>query len=175
MHEANPLWGAPRIHGELLKLGVEVAESTVSKYLAAPSRPAPSQGWRTFLGNHLAEMIAIDFAVVPTVNGQLLFVFVGLSLVRRRVLHVNVTIHPTAAWTAQQVVEAVPWGTTDRYVRRDRDGIYGAAFRRGLVARGDLLERELTRQSGAYCLNDLPGFERVEMSADPVNPIAAVR
>ncbi len=129
MHKANPTWGAPRIHGELLKLGIDVAESTVSKHLPAPSRPAPSQGWRTFLHNHFSEMIAVDFAVAPTVKGHLLFVFIVLSLVRRRVLHVNVTAHPTASWTAQQVVEAVPWSTTDRYVVRDRDGIYGAAFR----------------------------------------------
>ncbi len=130
MHRANPTWGAPRIHGELLKLGIEVAESTVSKYLPAPSRPAPSQGWRPFLHNHFAEMLAVDFAVVPTVTGHLLFVFIVLSLVRRRVLHVNVTAHPTAAWTAQQVVEASPWTATDRYMVRDRDGIYGDVFNR---------------------------------------------
>ena len=100
MQMANPTWGAPRIHGELLKLGIEVAQSTVSKYLRRSKRP-PSQGWRTFVRNHLGEMIAIDFAVVPTVRGQLLYLFVVLSLARRRVLHVNVTAHPTAAWTAQ--------------------------------------------------------------------------
>ncbi len=129
MHKANPIWGAPRIQGELLKLGIDVAESTVSTYLPAPLRPAPSQGWRTFLHNHFSAMIAVDFAVAPTIRGHLLFVFIVLSLARRRVLHVNVTAHPTAAWTAQQVVEALPWATTDRSVIRDRDGIYGNVFR----------------------------------------------
>ena len=103
MHQANPTWGAPRIHGELLKLEIQLAESTVSKYLPPRPKRPPAQGWRTFLRNHLSEMMAIDFAVVPTVRGQLLFVFVVLSLARRRVLHVNVTAHPTAAWTAQQM------------------------------------------------------------------------
>jgi len=136
MHQANPLWGAPRIHGELLKLGITVAQSTVSKYLPRPARRPPSQGWRTFLHNHLAEMLAIDFAVVPTVRGELLFVFIVLSLLRRRVLHVNVTAHPTAAWTAQQVVEAVPWTTPHRYVVRDREAIYGEVFQRRLEGLG---------------------------------------
>ena len=128
MHNANPTWGAPRIHGELLKLGIQLAESTVSKYLPPRPKRPPSQGWRTFLGNHLSEIIAVDFAVVPTVRGQLLFAFVVLSLARRRVLHVNVTAHPTAAWTAQQMVEALPWAPSARYVIRDRDGIYGEVF-----------------------------------------------
>jgi putative transposase len=128
MDKANPTWGAPRIHGELLKLGIEVAESTVSKYLPRLPRRAPSQGWRTFLHKHLSPMIAVDFAVVPTIKGHLLFVFIVLSLARRKVLHVNVTAHPTAAWTAQQVVEALPWTTNDRYVIRDRDG-NGVTFR----------------------------------------------
>jgi putative transposase len=135
MHQANPTWGAPRIHGELLKLGIEVAESTVSKYLPRRRRP-PSQGWRTFLRNHLSEMVAVDFAVVPTVTGALLFAFVVLSLVRRRVLHVNVTSHPTAAWTAQQMVEALPWTPTARYVIRDRDGVYGEVFKRRVEGLG---------------------------------------
>ena len=129
MHRANPTWGAPRIHGELLKLGIDVAESTVSTYLPGTPKQAPSQGWRTFLHNHLSEMIAVDFAIVPTIKGTLLFVFIVLSLARRRVLHVNVTAHPTAAWSAQQVVEALPWSTTDRYLIRDRDGVYGQLFR----------------------------------------------
>ena len=129
MQKANPTWGAPRIHGELLKLGIELAQSTVSNYVVRSRRP-PSQGWRTFLRNHLSEMIAIDFAVVPTVRGQLLYLFVVLSLARRRVLHVNVTPHPTATWTAQQMVEALPWTTTARYLIRDRDGIYGEVFQK---------------------------------------------
>ena len=105
MHQANPTWGSPRIHGELLKLGITVAQSTISKYLPRRRKP-PSQGWRTFIQNHLRETVAIDFAVVPTVRFRLLFVFVVLSLERRRVLHINTTAHPTAQWTAQQMVEA---------------------------------------------------------------------
>ena len=96
MADANPTWGAPRIHGELLKLGFRVSESTVSKYLTRPRKP-PSQGWRTFLASHLGEAIAVGFAAIPTVTFQILFVFVVLSLERRRVLHLNVTAHPTAA------------------------------------------------------------------------------
>ncbi len=128
MYWANPTWGAPRIHGELLKLGIEIAESTVSKYLPRPRKP-PSQGWRTFLRNHLGQMVAVDFAVVPTVTFDVLFVFVVLSLGRRKVLHTNVTSNPTATWTAQQIVEAFPWEVRAHYVVRDRDGIYGKAFR----------------------------------------------
>jgi transposase InsO family protein len=135
MHRANPSWGAPRIHGELLKLGITVAQSTVSKYLPRQRKP-PSQGWRTFLRNHLRETIAIDFAVVPTVRFRLLFVFVVLSLERRRVLHISGTAHPTAQWTAQQMVEAFPWEATARYVIRDRDRIYGTDFRRRVASLG---------------------------------------
>lgn len=135
MHRANPTWGAPRIHGELLKLGITAAQSTVSKYLPRQRKP-PSQGWRTFLRNHLPETAAIDFAVVPTVTFRLLFVFVVLSLERRRVLHISVTAHPTAQWTAQQMVEAFPWETTARFVIRDRDRIYGADFQRRVKALG---------------------------------------
>jgi transposase InsO family protein len=135
MHRANPTWGAPRIHGELLKLGFTLAQSTVSKYLPR-HRKTPSQGWRTFLRNHLPETVAIDFAVVLTVSFRLLFVFVVLSLERRKLLHVNMTAHPTAQWTAQQMVEAFPWVTTARYVIRDRDRIYGADFRRRVEGLG---------------------------------------
>jgi putative transposase len=135
MHQANPTWGAPRIHGELLKLGIEVAESTVSKYLPRRRRP-PSQGWQTFLRNHLSEMVAVDFAVVPTVTGQVLFAFVVLSLARRRVLHVNVTAQPTAIWAAQQMVEALPWASTARYMIRDRDGVYSEVFQRRIQGLG---------------------------------------
>ncbi len=135
MDRANPTWGAPRIHGELLKLGITIAQPTVSKYLPRQRKP-PSQGWRTFLRNHLREAVAIDFAVVPTVTFRLLFVFVVLSLERRRVLHISVTTHPTAQWTAQQMVEAFPWETTTRYVIRDRDRIYGTDFRRRVETLG---------------------------------------
>jgi transposase InsO family protein len=135
MHRANPTWGAPRIHGELLMLGVTVAQSTVSKYLPRQRKP-PSQGWRTFLRNHLPETVAIDFAVVPTVTFRLLFVFVVLSLERRRILHISATAHPTAQWTAQQRVEAFPSEATARYVIRDRDRIYGADFQRRVEGLG---------------------------------------
>ena len=135
MHEANPTWGAPRIRRELLKLGFELAESTVSKLLPRKRRP-PSQTWKTFLHNHFAQMVAVDFAVVPTVSGTLLFVFVVLSLARRRVLHVNVTAHPTAHWTAQQLVEAIPWTSPARYLVRDRDGIYGSALQKRVEGLG---------------------------------------
>ena len=127
MAEANPLWGAPRIHGELRKLGLEISQATVSKYLAR--RPPPSsQTWRTFLANHVGTLVSVDFFVVPTVLFKVLFVFIVLAHDRRRVVHVNVTDTPTAQWTAQQLVEAFPWDTTPRYLLRDRDAVYGAVF-----------------------------------------------
>ncbi len=135
MHRANPTWRAPRIHGELLKLGFTLAQSTVSKYLPRHRKP-PSQSWRTFVQNHLREAIAVDFAVVPTATFRLLYVFVVLSLERRRLLHVHVTAHPAAAWTAQQMVEALPDETNARYLIRDRDRIYGAEFRRRVAGLG---------------------------------------
>jgi len=124
MSQANPLWGAPRIHGELLKLGIEVAQSTVAKYLRRPRKP-PSQTWRTFLANHLEQMASIDFFLVPTATFRLLFVFVVLSHARRRVLHFQVTEHPSQEWTMQQMREAFPWEHGCRYLLRDRDAIYG--------------------------------------------------
>ena len=127
MSEANPLWGAPRIHGELLKLGVEISQAAVSKYMARNRKP-PSQSWRTFLENHAAEIASIDFFTVPTATFRVLFVFLVLSNHRRRVIHFNVTATPSAAWTGQQVVEAFPWDTAPRYLLRDRDGIYGSEF-----------------------------------------------
>lgn len=120
----NPLWGAPRIHGELLKLGYDVAEATVGKYMAKRPGP-PSQSWRTFLCNHITEIVAVDFVTVPTATFRILYVFVVLSLDRRRIVHFNVTDSPTAEWTALQLVQAFPFDTAPRYVIRDRDGIYG--------------------------------------------------
>jgi hypothetical protein len=105
MAPENPLWGAPRIHGELLKVGVQVSEATVAKYMARPARP-PSQYWRTFLANHVQQVAAADFFVVPTATYRLLFVLVILAHERRRVVHVAVTHQPTAAWAAQQLREA---------------------------------------------------------------------
>ena len=125
MAEANALWGAPRIHGELQKLGLEISQATVSKYLGRPNRP-PSQTWRTFLDNHMRSLVSVDFFTVPTVMFKVLFVFVVLAHDRRRVLHINVTDAPTAQWTAQQLVEAFPWETAPRDLLRDRDASTGS-------------------------------------------------
>jgi putative transposase len=136
MAAANPLWGAPRIHGELLKLGVDVAERTVSRLL--PKRPTPpSQSWRTFLTNHVRDLVSIDFFTVPTAGLRVLFVLVVLAHDRRRVLHFNVTEHPTAAWTAQQIVDAFPDDdSAPSYLLRDRDKIYGHSFRQRVRGMG---------------------------------------
>jgi transposase InsO family protein len=132
---ANPLWGAPRIHGELLKLGFEVSQRTVARLM--PRRPKPpSQTWRTFLENHLADLVSVDFFVVPTATFRVLYVFVILSHLRRRVVHFNVTTSPTAAWTAQQIVDAFPDDSAPRFLVRDRDSIYGAEFRRRVRGMG---------------------------------------
>ena len=120
MSAANPLWGAPRIHGELLKLGLTVSQTTVAKYMVRRQDP-PSQTWRTFLANHAHQLIAADFFVVPTATCRLLFVLVLLAHDRRRVVHVAVTEHPTAAWTVQQFRDAFPWDELPRYLLRDRD------------------------------------------------------
>jgi putative transposase len=120
MSQENRLWGAPRIHGELLKLGVAVSQATVAKYMAR-STPPPSQSWRTFLANHVQQIAAADFFVVPTATCRLLFVLVILAHERRRIMHVAVTPHPTAAWTAQQFREAFPWDQASRYFIHDRD------------------------------------------------------
>jgi len=125
---SNPRWGAPSIHGELLKLGIDVGETSVAFYMVRGRKP-PSQTWRTFLDNHLHQIVAVDFFVVPTLTFRVLFVFVVLAHDRRRILHFNVTSHPTAEWTAQQIREAFPWETAPRFLLRDRDGIYGRAFR----------------------------------------------
>lgn len=129
MARANPLWGAPRIHGELLKLGIELHERTVSKIIkrCRPRNP-PSQTWKTFLKNHMFNTFAADFFVVPTARFQVLYVLVIIWHESRQVVHFNVTRQPTAKWTAQQIVEACPWDTLPKYLLRDRDGIYGQYF-----------------------------------------------
>jgi transposase InsO family protein len=129
MTQANPLWGAPRIHGELLKLGIDISERTVSRLMPKNRKP-PSQTWRTFLDNHFRELVSIDFLTVPTATFRVLYVLVVLAHDRRRVVHFNVTEHPTAAWTAQQMIEAFPEETAPRFLLRDRDQIYGEEFRR---------------------------------------------
>jgi len=128
MSSANPLWGAPRIHGEMLKLGIEVSQATVAKYMVRRRKP-PSQMWRTFLNNHAKQLVSTDFFVVPTVTFRVLYVFVVLAHQRRRLLHFNVTSHPSSEWAAQQIVEALPWDSVPRYLLRDRDAIYGESFR----------------------------------------------
>ena len=124
MCQANFLWGAPRIHAEILKLGIEVAPSTVGKYLRRHRKP-PSQTWRTFLENHMKQTASMDFFTVPTATLRVLFVFLVLSHDRRRIVHFNVTEHPTEDWTAQQIREAFPWDEAPRYLIRDRDAIFG--------------------------------------------------
>jgi transposase InsO family protein len=133
MSLANPLWGAPRIHGELLKLGIELSQATVAKYMDRP-RKRPSPKWRTFLEGHLKQLVSTDFFVVPTVSFRVLFVFLLLADHRRRVIHFNVTAHPTSDWTAQQIAEAFPWDTVPRYLLHDRDSIYGDVFRQRVRA-----------------------------------------
>jgi putative transposase len=126
--QANPAWDSPRIVGELQKLGIHVAKSTVEKYRVRHRKP-PSPTWRTFLKNHMADVVAIDFFTVPVVTFGVLFVLVILTHERRRMVHFNVTERPTAEWAAQQVIDAFPWDEALRYLLRDRDRIYGASFR----------------------------------------------
>jgi transposase InsO family protein len=135
MATANPLWGAPRIHGELAKLGIDVAERTVSRLLPKRRSP-PSQTWRTFLTNHVHDLVSLDFFTVPTVRLRVLFVLVVLAHHRRRVVHFNVTEHPTAHWTAQQIVDAYLDDSAPSYLLRDRDSIYGHAFRKRVKGLG---------------------------------------
>ena len=133
MSVENSLWGAPRIHGELLKLGIEVAQSTVAKYMAK-RRPGSGQTWKTFLRNHVAGIGAMDFLVVPTINFRLLFVLVILRHERRRLISLSVTDHPTAEWIARQITEAFPWDSVPTHLIRDRDAAYGLAVTRRLAA-----------------------------------------
>jgi len=135
MDLANGLWRAPRIHGELLKLGIEVSERTVSRILRTIERP-PSQTWKTFLKNHIGEIVAADFFTVPTVRMRVLFVFLVLGHRRRKVLHFAVTEHPTAEWAGQQVVEAFANRDALRYLVRDRDASYGDEFRNRIRSLG---------------------------------------
>ena len=131
----NPLWGAPRIHGELLKLGFEVAQSSVAKYMVKRRVP-PSQGWRTFLHNHAPDIAAMDLFVVPTIGFDLLYAFVIVRLGRRELIWINVTANPTAEWVVRQITEAFPWDEAPHYMIRDRDRIYGAVVTRRLRAMG---------------------------------------
>jgi len=128
MSSANPLWGAPRIHGELLKLGIEVSQATVAKYMLR-RRGTPSQNWRSFLRNHAQGIAAIDMFVVATASFRLLYVMIILAHDRRTIVSTAVTEHPTAAWLSRQAIEAFPWDTAPRYLLRDRDASYGLEFR----------------------------------------------
>src|SRR3984893_9490605 len=132
----NSLWGAPRIHSELLKLGIEVAQSTVAKYMAKRRRPGSGQTWQTFLRNHVAGIGAMDFPAVPTINFRLLFVLVILRHERRRLISLSVTDHPTAEWIARQITDAFPWDEAPDYMVRDRDKCYGHAVTKRLAAMG---------------------------------------
>ena len=135
MSMENPLWGAPRIHGELLKLGFEVAQSSVAKYMAKRGGP-PSQGWRTFLRNHAPDIAAMDLFVVPTIGFELLYAFIIVRLDRRDLVWINVTTNATAEWIAGQLTEAFPWDEAPRYLIRDRDRIYGSIVTRRMRAMG---------------------------------------
>jgi len=141
MSRANPLWGAPRIHGELLKLGIDVSQATVGRHL--PRRPkAPSPTWRSFLRNHMTAIAAVDMFMVATVTFKLLYAVIVLSHHRRRVIHFEVTQNPTQAWLARQITEAFPWDTAPRYLLRDRDTSYGICFQNRARAMG--IEEVLT-------------------------------
>ncbi len=131
----NPLWGAPRIHGELLKLGFDVAQSSVAKYMVKRSGP-PSQGWHTFLRNHAPDIAAMDLFIAPTIGFGLLYGFVIVRLARRRLVWIHVTTNPTAEWIARQITEAFPWNGAPRYLIRDRDRIYGVVVAHRLRAMG---------------------------------------
>jgi hypothetical protein len=135
MSRENPGWGAPRIHGELLKLGIDVGETSVSKYLVRTRKP-PSQTWRTFLENHIQSLVSIDFFTVPTIRFQILYVFLVLAHERCRIIHLAITTHPTAEWTAHQLREAFPWENAPQYFLRDRDRIFGHEFIEQVEAMG---------------------------------------
>jgi putative transposase len=138
MAAANPLWGAPRIHGELLKLGIDVAVSR----LMPKRRPEPSQTWRTFLDNHVRDLVSIDFFTVPTARLRVLFVLLVLAHHRRRVVHFNITEHPTVAWTTQQIVDVFLYDSAPSYLLRDRDQVYGEQFQHRV--KGMRIEEVLT-------------------------------
>ncbi|WP_244430778.1 hypothetical protein [Methylocystis sp. ATCC 49242] len=135
MSLANPLWGAPRIHGELLKLGIDIGQTSVAKYMAKRRRP-PSQGWKTFLRNHADGIASMDLFVVPTFSFKLLYSLLILRHGRRRLLWFGVTAHPTAEWLAPHLTEACAWDPAPRYLIRDRDNAYGEIFKRRLRAMG---------------------------------------
>lgn len=141
MSSANPLWGAPRIVGEFEKIGIEVAKSTVEKYMVRKRGPS-SPTWKVFLRNHVRDLVSVDFFVVPTARFRILLVLLVLATERRRVLHFNVTENPTAEWTARQIIQAFPWESSPRFLLRDRDSAYGESFRKTVDCLG--IEEVLT-------------------------------
>jgi hypothetical protein len=168
----NPLWGAPRIHGELLKLGFEVAQSSVAKYMVKRRAP-PSQGWRTFMHNHAPDIAAMDLFVVPTIGFDLLYPFVIVRLGRRDLIWINVTAYPTADWVARQLTEAFPWNEAPRDMIRDRDRISGAVVTRRLRAMGirdkpDAGRLDPARECRSY---DRPGRGAPESHSEILRPL----
>jgi transposase InsO family protein len=158
---ANPLWGAPRIHGELLKLGIDVGQTTVAKYMARARRP-PSQGWKTFLHNHADGIASMDLFVVPTISFRLLYGLLILQHDRRQILWLGVTAHPTAEWISRQLIEAYGWKAASRYIIRDRDAVYGDVFVRRLRAMG-IRDRPTTPRSpwqNGYCERAIGSIRR---------------
>jgi len=152
MLQENPTWGAPRIQSELALLGHELADNTVAKYMVRHRRP-PSQTWRTFLENHVEDLVGIDFFTVPTVTFRVLYCFIVLRHDRRRIVHFNVITNPTARWTAQQLIEAFPFDEAPRYLIRDRDGTYGNHFqdRVRTMNIGDVLCAPRSPWQNPYC------------------------
>jgi transposase InsO family protein len=143
------------VHGELMKLGISISQAAVSKYMVRHRKP-PSQAWRSFLDNHVKDLVSVDFFTLPTATFRVLFVFIVLRHDRRRIVHFNVTDHPSAEWTAQQIVDAFPWDTAPRYMLRDRDGIYGRYFNRRVAGLG--VEQVLTAPRSPW---QSPYVERV--------------
>ncbi len=135
MSTANPLWGAPRIHGEMLKLGVEISQASVGRYMPWRSK-TPSPTWRSFLHNHMTDTVALDMLVVVTANFRLLYTMIALAHDRRKIIHIAITSNPTQFWLARQLTEAFPWETAPRYLLRDRDGAFGQSFRDRVRAMG---------------------------------------
>lgn len=136
MCRENPLWGAPRIHGEIQKLRPDISEATVAKYMLKRPSGGGSQSWKTFMHLHAREIVAVDMLTVPSWNFERLYAFVVLGVGRREILHVDATMHPTAEWLARQITEAFPWDTAPAYLVRDNDGAYGKVFRWRLKAMG---------------------------------------
>jgi len=160
MSIANPLWGAPRIHGELLKLGIDIGQTSVAKYMVKRRGP-PSQGWKTFLHNHADGIAAMDLFVVPTISFRLLYGLLIMGHGRRQILWFGVTANPTAEWIANQVTEACGWEQAPRYLIRDRDGAYGEVFIRRLRSMG-IRDRPTSPRS--------PMAKRICRTADRFDP-----